>query len=564
MIASTSLCPPLLSMTVAISFNLGKDPMALREIFGLQVAIFNWFQAFFRYSSQEEVFVLVDDKASLDSIKECADAAGFDQKRLVALDRRFVQENFTRFDTIFRPDPYAQHLFWQRQLSNAHYTFCGLAHAISGLETGELLERYCLHPTESTDAIVSPSHAVASAIRSFWDLYGDFLEQRFGSKFRCPVQLPIIPLGVDIGRFEKLAAADKRADQRQKLGLTDDDTAVLWVGRLSHAIKAHPLSMFQAVERAAEITGKPVHLIVFGYFIELKDEPHFKELAADFCKKAKVTFVSNKDPRFPDGAWAAGDIFISLIDNMQESFGLTPIEAMAAGLPRVISDWDGYRDSVTDGEDGFAIPTLQPPPGSGDALSALLLTGREMYGGFLAKTAMSVAVDQRRAGEAIAKLVMDKNLRRTMVEKAKVRAKATYDWKHVIPAYEALWREMAAKRKIEAATMKKPKWPSVIPECPDPFSMYAAYPTAALKETDKLTIMASAGEIKKLWKHGLNLFALDMMISPEETTKLIAYVSAQSNVSIGDVFRQFASCDRAALWRTIGWLIKLGVLASRP
>ncbi len=86
-----------------------------------------------------------------------------------------------------------------------------------------------------------------------------------------------------------------------------------------------------------------------------------------------------------------------LIDNMQESFGLTPIEAMAAGLPRVISDWDGYRDSVQHGEDGFLIRTIQPPRDTGRALSELLLGGREMYGGaFFGKSAMSVAVDQNR------------------------------------------------------------------------------------------------------------------------------------------------------------------------
>ena len=31
---------------------------------------------------------------------------------------------------------------------------------------------------------------------------------------------------------------------------------------------------------------------------------------------------------------------------MQETFGLTPLEAMAAGLPCVVSDWNGYRDTV--------------------------------------------------------------------------------------------------------------------------------------------------------------------------------------------------------------------------
>ena len=127
-------------------------------------------------------------------------------------------------------------------------------------------------------------------------------------------------------------------------------------------IKAHPLSMFQAAERAAELTGAPVHLVMLGYFAVEGDRQHFEKLAADVCRKAKVTFVPNLDPRFPDGLWAAGDIFISLVENMQESFGLTPIEAMAAGLPRVISDWDGYRDSVTHGEDGFLVTTRHHRP----------------------------------------------------------------------------------------------------------------------------------------------------------------------------------------------------------
>ena len=53
--------------------------------------------------------------------------------------------------------------------------------------------------------------------------------------------------------------------------------------------------------------------------------------------------------------WAA-DLFVSLADNPQETFGITPLEAMAAELPCLVSDWDGYRDTVTN-DVGCRIPT---------------------------------------------------------------------------------------------------------------------------------------------------------------------------------------------------------------
>ena len=34
-----------------------------------------------------------------------------------------------------------------------------------------------------------------------------------------------------------------------------------------------------------------------------------------------------------------------------------PVEAMASGLPVIVSDWDGYKETVRDGVDGFRIPT---------------------------------------------------------------------------------------------------------------------------------------------------------------------------------------------------------------
>ena len=245
---------------------------------------------------------------------------------------------------------------------------------------------------------------------------------------------------------------------------------------------------------------------------------------------------------------------------MQESFGLTPIEAMAAGLPRVISDWDGYRDSVRHGEDGFLVTTRQPPAGTGGALADLLLSGLEMYGGFLAKTALSVSIDQEMAADCIAKLIRDKSLRRSMAEKARIRAREVYDWKNIIPTYEAFWGEMSAQRKRDRMGVEKTKWASLPPQAPDPFTMYATYPTEALDTQHRVSVVASADQIKLLFRHEVNVFGMDMMIPPEETTKLISAISKLGEPSIGDLLQKIPALDQNQLWRTLGWLIKLGIL----
>ena len=193
------------------------------------------------------------------------------------------------------PIPDSHNLLWQReQLTGADLISAALRMRSAASRPENCWSNIALPQAIGTDAIVCPSHAVQSAIRSFWDLYGDYLHKRFGAPFRCPVQLPVIPLGIDCERFETITRQRYRAAQRQALGLGENDIVLLWVGRLSAAIKAHPLAMFQAAERAAEITGAPVHLIMVGYFMPEDAEEQFKKLAQDFCTQGQSHFFRKR------------------------------------------------------------------------------------------------------------------------------------------------------------------------------------------------------------------------------------------------------------------------------
>jgi hypothetical protein len=55
--------------------------------------------------------------------------------------------------------------------------------------------------------------------------------------------------------------------------------------------------------------------------------------------------------------YQAADFFISPSDNIQETFGLTVLEALASGLPVLASDWDGYKDMVEHEVNGLLVPT---------------------------------------------------------------------------------------------------------------------------------------------------------------------------------------------------------------
>jgi hypothetical protein len=104
---------------------------------------------------------------------------------------------------------------------------------------------------------------------------------------------------------------------------------------------------------------------------------------------------------------------VSIADNPQETFGLTLLEAQAAGLPVIASDYDGYRDLVAHGATGLLVPTLGPEPAQEedfvDQLAPLLFDNQ-----YHLLLAQRTAVDAPALAEALRTLLTDLGLRTRM------------------------------------------------------------------------------------------------------------------------------------------------------
>jgi len=322
---------------------------------------------------------------------------------------------------LYRPDANIASDAWRRAAHGGDraYSICGVTHTTATHTIMESLAALLTAPLHSWDALVCTSHAVRDSVRSILEAAAEHLKSHLGAT-RLPMpQIPLIPLGVDCNAYAFSQGA--RQDARKALGIDKDETLVVFLGRLSFHSKAHHVPMYLALEQAAQ--GHRVVLLQAGWFGSESVEAAFRDEARQFCPSVRCLFADGRDAKVREQVWAAADVSTSLVDNFQETFGLTPIEAMAAGLPSVVSDWNGYRDTVRDGIDGFRVPTLSMPSGTGGDLADRYDWGIDSYDFYIFHGSQLVAVDVDAAAEAYRKLITDPALRARMGQAARQRAR---------------------------------------------------------------------------------------------------------------------------------------------
>jgi len=212
---------------------------------------------------------------------------------------------------------------------------------------------------------------------------------------------------------------------------------------------------------------------------------------------------------------------------------------------------------------------MTPPPGSGADLAALFSSGADVYGEYLAGVGQSTSVDVGAVADAFVALADDPALRARMGAAGRRRARSHFDWRVVIAAYEALWAELAAESRAgvaaDSAISPVPPVPASpgTPPRPDPFTMFAGFPSRWLRDGDGLRVVASTDDMRRILGHRMNLFRPDLLLPALETVRLVHALRRRPS-TVGAVLAGYPEDAHARLRRTMVWLVKTAICRIVP
>ena len=550
--------------TAALFFRRDGFDTGGKRLLGRQAAGEGFLKALVRHGRSDDLYCYAPTRGDFQHFCNMVRPVARQSQKLHWLDEH-NPPLLAQAGTLFRPDTVVSELAFQRRCIDPRaYSICGVTHTIASRAAQRSLTELLTAPVERWDALICTSQAVKRTVQQILDGHADYLAERCGGRPALELKLPVIPLGVDTSGVVQGDAADKaRAALRQRLELAPDDVVMLFMGRLVFYAKAHPVPLYLAAQRAAKRCGKRLVLLMAGWFENQQEEADFRALSAKLCPAVRTIFLDGREPEIRRDVWSAADIFISLSDNIQETFGLTPIEAMAAGLPVIVADWDGYKESVRDGIDGLRVPTLLPPAGAARDLASLYAVETLGYSEYIANLSMATAVDVTACEAAIVRLAEDANLRKQLGENGRRRARSVYDWSVVVRSYEELWTELAELRSAGPARFAL-KSKVMNPLMPDPFELYAHYPTRVLASGDRITLGVGHELFESLPQALMTRHGGDFRAPAEVMERLVGELRGGQTPIVSAWLENYPKASWQALLRSLGYLAKFDVIAVVP
>tara|TARA_B100000427_G_scaffold329186_1_gene344400 strand:+ start:1709 stop:3382 length:1674 start_codon:yes stop_codon:yes gene_type:complete len=543
----------------AIYYESEAYSVSGERIMGRQAAGNALLRAYAR-SSYKNIAVYTKDKNSVESF-----ANSFKQLLPKGNSKNIVHIPFSNpikseiFGGIYYPAPDITKLSNQRFFyGHNNYSLVGITHTTASEGViNSLIENYTA-PLMEWDAIICTSNSVKNSIDTLYDQNFEMLKDKIGASKKPNFQLPVIPLGVHVDDYN--FDDNDRNTSRKNLGIQEDDIVLLFLGRLSFHAKAHHVPMYLALEEVAKKVSKKkkIHLIQTGWFPNPSVEKIFKDDAKSLAPSVIFHYLDGRKDVDKKNSYAASDIFISLVDNFQETFGLTPLEGMASNLPVIVSDWNGYKDTVRDTIDGFRIKSSTMPPGNGYNMALRHNLGIDNYDHYIGRTSQTVSLDINETIEKIILLIENENLRKEIGNNAKKRAK-DFDWLQVLKLYNDLKEELNKKRQLFVKEKNKTFLPPV--NIQDQYTFFSDYASLRINyETEIVSVkVINNFNIREFSQFGSISFLNDILPPIDLLERTFDYINDKNECKISDIVNILGVSDTMT-YKVVLWLAKYGYL----
>ncbi|HAL44821.1 MAG: hypothetical protein A2Y12_08030 [Planctomycetes bacterium GWF2_42_9] len=430
------------------------------------------------------------------------------------------------------------------------FPITGITHSLNAKEAPYHALKICNAPTMPFDSVVCTSVCGKKVLRNLFDA----AEKNFKQiNIKYHGRMDVIPLGID----DKYRTIPTRKNSRTVLGIDNDAFVILSLGRLETNNKMDYAPFLNTIKRFVEKNkDKKINLVIAGGCDKLSHSL-LNELIKD-NKLDKITklFINFEDELKPH-LYRAANIYASPIDNFQETFGISVVEAMVHECTVVVSDFDGYSELVDQNINGIKIPTYWSDitdhfQGVSEIMNAstwqLLLS-------------QSVAVDFDKMQETLQKMLDNPEKCDAMGKRARVNALQKYLWSTVIRQYCRLWDDLAKDAKDYSSSVRKTKNPFEL----DYWKVFSHYPSNLISGKTKIALSDYGKDVLETGKMPTpysdvsasiiipQLISIAINILEEDTCTVSKFIDAlKKNAEVSDSIALYY-----ILWMTKYNLIKI-------
>ena len=455
---------------------------------GRLVANYDFFRALFKYSDFDEFHVfcptfancqLTEKRISEENLSDDLKAK-IKILHIASLKKSIAQNNYHTFHLggwgYFFPG-----LIHLRNIhSPKPFPITGVTHSLNDKQAAFHALKVCMAPVLPFDSIVCTSNCGQKVLQNLFQA----TENNFNRmNIKYAGRMDVIPLGID----DACRAVPDRRESRKSLGIDADSFVILSLGRLASDNKMDFAPFLTAMKRFTDKNpNKKIDLILAGGADNYEQELIRTLLRENELENITKLFVDFEN-RQKGLLYSAADIYAAPIDNFQETFGLSVVEAMAHGCAVVVSDFNGYSEIVDHGVNGIKVPTLWA-----DATREFEGVSEIMnFSTYQLLLAQSVAVDFDKMSEALQQLLDNSAQCRALGEAARKKVEQNYFWSDIIKRYCTLWDELSEQAQTDSIEIARPENPWEV----DYWSVFSHYPSRLVSDNSRISLSEYGKEV---------------------------------------------------------------------